>query len=175
MKFAVEKIEAMIYTVRGQRVMLDSDLAKLYSVETKRLNEQVRRNLDRFPPDFMFQLTSDEFEVLKSQIATSKTGSGGKQKLPLVFTENGVAMLSGILHSQQAIQVNIAIMRTFTKLRSFLAMDSSLEEDIGKLKNGTNQLFKIVFERLDNLEEQITPKLPTNRKKIGIRSDRSKD
>lgn len=87
--FPVEKIEAMICTIREQRVMLDSDFAKLYSVETKRLNEQVRRNPDRFPPDFMFQLTSDEFEVLKSQIATSKTGSGGKQKLPLVFTENG--------------------------------------------------------------------------------------
>lgn len=171
MKFPLEKIEAMIYTVRGQRVMLDSDLAKLYSVETKRLNEQVRRNLDRFPPDFMFQLTSEEFEVLKSQIATSKIGSGGKQKLPLVFTENGVAMLSGILNSKQAIQVNIAIMRTFTKLRSFLVMDISLNEEVGKLKDGTNQLFKIVFERLDNLEDQITPRLPANRKKIGLKSD----
>lgn len=172
MKFPVEKIEAMIYTIRGLKVMLDSDLAKLYGVETRRLNEQVRRNLDRFPSDFMFQLTSDEFEVLKSQFATSKLGSGGKQKLPLVFTENGVAMLSGILNSQQAIQVNIAIMRTFTRLRSFLAMDTSMKEDIGKLKNGTNQLFKIVFERLDNIEDQITPKLPANRKKIGLRPDR---
>ncbi|MDD4974626.1 MAG: ORF6N domain-containing protein [Bacteriovorax sp.] len=172
MKFQIEKIEAMIYTVRGQRVMLDSDLAKLYGVETKRLNEQVRRNLDRFPLDFMFKLTSEEFEVLKSQIATSKTGSGGKQKQPLVFTENGVAMLSGILNSKQAIQVNIAIMRTFTKLRSFLAMESTLKEEVGKLKDGTNQLFKIVFERLDNLEDQVTPKLPANRKKIGLRPDR---
>ncbi len=129
MNFQIQKIEAIIYTFRGQRVMLDSDLAKLYWVETKRINEQVRRNLDRFPLDFMFQLTPDEFEILKSQSATSKSGSGGKQKLPLVFTENGVAMLSGILNSSQAIQVNIAIMRTFTKLRSFLAMDSSLKEE----------------------------------------------
>jgi hypothetical protein len=116
--------------------------------------------------------TAEEFEVLKSQFATSKSGSGGKQKLPLVFTENGVAMLSGILNSPQAIQVNIAIMRTFTKLRSFLAMDSSLKKEVGRLKDGTNQLFKIVFERLDNLEEQITPKLPANRKRIGLRPDR---
>ncbi len=92
-----ETIEAIIYIIRGQRVMLDSDLAKLYGVETKRLNEQVRRNSDRFPLDFMFKLTPEEFEFLKSQNATSKSGSGGKQKQPLVFTENGVAMLSGIL------------------------------------------------------------------------------
>lgn len=169
MEFPVDKIEAMIYTIRGLRVMLDSDLAKLYGVETKRLNEQVRRNSDRFPLDFMFQLTSDEFVILKSQFATSKNGSGGKQKVPLVFTENGVAMLSGILNSKEAIQVNIAIMRTFTKLRSFLVMDYSLKEEVGTFKDGTNQLFKIVFERLDNLEEQITPKLPANRKKIGLR------
>lgn len=172
MTFSVEKIETMIYTIRNHRVMLDSDLAKLYGVETKRLNEQVRRNLERFPDDFMFQLTAEEFEVLKSQFATSKLGSGGKQKKPLVFTENGVAMLSGILNSKQAIQVNITIMRIFTKLRSFLAMGPSLQEEVGKIKISTNQLFKIVFERLDTLEEQITPKLPENRKKIGFKSDR---
>jgi hypothetical protein len=142
MQLAVERIEAMIYTIRGHRVMLDSDLAKLYGVETKRLNEQVRRSSDRFPQDFMFKLTSEEFDVLKSQIATSKTGSGGKQKQPLVFTENGVAMLSGVLKSNQAVQVNIAIMRTFTKLRSFLSMESSLKEEVGTLKKNTNQLFK---------------------------------
>jgi hypothetical protein len=109
---------------------------------------------------------------LKSQIATSKSGSGGKQKKPLVFTENGVAMLSGILNSKQAIQVNITIMRIFTKLRSFLAIGPSLKEEVGKLKTNTNQLFKVVFERLDTLEEQITPKLPANRKKIGFQSDK---
>jgi hypothetical protein len=169
MQFPVEKIEAMIYTIRGQRVMLDSDLAKLYGVETKRLNEQVRRNSDRFPPDFMFRLTLEEFEFLKSQIATSKTGSGGKQKQPLVFTENGVAMLSGVLNSKQAIEVNIAIMRTFTKLRSFLAMESSLKEEVGSLKNNTNQLFKIVFEKLDDLEDCL-PEHPKDRKRIGLKA-----
>lgn len=168
MDFPIEKIEAMIYTIRGHRVMLDSDLARLYGVETKRLNEQVTRNSDRFPHDFMFRLTTEEFDVLKSQIATSKSGSGGKQKQPLVFTENGVAMLSGVLHSQQAIQVNIAIMRTFTKLRSFLAMDSSLKEEVGTLKKNTNQLFKIIFSRLDDLEE-VLPEHPKDRKRIGLK------
>ena len=148
--------------------MLDSDLANLYGVETKRLNEQVRRNLDRFPEDFMFQLSPNEFEVLKSQFATSKSGSGGKQKQPLVFTENGVAMLSGVLNSQQAIQVNIAIMRTFTKLRSFLALGSELKAEVGQLKQDTRQLFKVVFERLDSIEGQVAPKLPRHRKKIGL-------
>ncbi len=170
MQLPVETIEAMIYTIRGQRVMLDSDLAKLYEVETRRLNEQVKRNSDRFPEDFMFKLTTEEFDVLKSQTATSKTGSGGKQKLPLVFTENGVAMLSGILNSKQAIQVNIAIMRTFTKLRSFFAMESSLKDDMGQLKKDANYLFKIVFERLDNLEKGL-PEHPKNRKKIGLKGN----
>src|SRR4051812_29859941 len=107
----LSKIENMIYFVRGQKIMLDSDLAKLYEVETKALNQAVRRNLDRFPKDFMFQLTSEEYQALKSQSVTSKVGRGGKQKLPLVFTENGLAMLSGVLNSSRAVQVNIAIMR----------------------------------------------------------------
>ncbi len=117
-KLDLEDIGEIIYIIRGHRVLIDSDLASLYGVETKRLNKQVRRNIDRFPDDFMFQLTSQEYEFLKSQIATSKRGSGGKQKLPLVFTENGVAMLSSVLNSKQAIRVNISIMRIFTKLRS---------------------------------------------------------
>ncbi len=100
-----------------------------------------------------------------------KAASGGKHKLPLVFTENGVAMLSSILKSSQSIQVNIAIMRTFTKLRSFLAMESSLKYEVDNLKENTGHLFKIVFERLDGIEEQITPKLPPNRKKIGIKKE----
>lgn len=93
----LNQIERMIYVIRGLKVMLDSNLAELYEVDTKQLNRQVRRNILRFPSDFMFQLTAEEYEVLKCQIGTSKTGRGGKQKLPLVFTENGVAMLSGIL------------------------------------------------------------------------------
>lgn len=162
-------IEKMIYIVRGQKVMLDSDLATLYGVETRRLNEQVKRNIDRFPDDFMIQLTKEEYDALKSQIATSKKGRGGKQKLPMVFTENGLAMLSGVLNSKRAIQVNISIMRLFTKLRSFLLLERDLNERVSQLEKGTNKLFKIVFERLDNLEEAVTTKIPKKRKKIGIK------
>lgn len=171
----LSQTERMIYLIRGQKVMLDSDLAELYQVETKQLNRQVRRNILRFPNDFMFQLTSEEYEVLKCQFGTSKPGSGGKQKLPLVFTENGVAMLSGILNSDRAILVNIAIMRIFTRLRSFLAMENSLESKVTKLQEGTNKLFKIVFERLDSMDEEILelknekPLLPSKRKKIGLK------
>ena len=163
------QIEKMIYVIRGQKVMLDSDLAELYGVETKVLNQSVRRNLDRFPQDFMFQLTPEEYHFLKSQIVTSKNGSGGKQKLPLVFTENGLAMLSGILNSDRAISVNIAIMRIFTRLRSFLLLEQDLRNEIKDLKKGTSQMFKIVFERLDNLED-TAPSLNPNRKKIGVKT-----
>ncbi len=163
------QIEKMIYVIRGQKVMLDSDLAELYGVETKVLNQSVRRNLDRFPQDFMFQLTPEEYHFLKSQIVTSKNGTGGKQKLPLVFKENGLAMLSGILNSDRAISVNIAIMRIFTRLRSFLLLEQDLRNEIKDLKKGTSQMFKIVFERLDNLED-TAPSLNPNRKKIGVKT-----
>lgn len=163
-----DKIQGLIYIFRGQRVMLDSDLADLYGVETRRLNEQVKRNIDRFPDDFMFQLSREEYEFLKSQIATSKAGRGGKQKLPMVFSENGLAMLSGVLNSKRAIQVNISIMRIFTKLRSFLLLEKDLNERVTQLEKGTSKLFKIVFERLDTIESE-TPSLPKNRRKIGIK------
>lgn len=161
------KIEKMIYLIRGQKVMLDSDLATLYGVETKVLNQAVKRNEKRFPKDFMFQLSYEEYEILKSQFVTSRLEWGGKRKQPLVFTENGVAMLSGILNSDRAIEVNISIMRIFTKLRSFLMMENALGEKINKLEHGANQLFKVVFERLDSIEER-TPSLKPNRKKIGL-------
>jgi hypothetical protein len=119
MEFPVDQIQNMIYEIRGQRVMLDSDLAKLYGVETKAFNQSVKRNIRRFPNDFMFKLTSEEYEALRSQIVTSKEGKGGRRYQPLVFIESSVAMLSGILKSTRAIDVNIAIMRTFIKLRSF--------------------------------------------------------
>jgi len=171
MQFPVEKIEAMIYTIRDQRVMLDSDLAKLYDVETGALNRQVKRNISRFPQDFMFQLTDEESEALRCQFGISKFGKGGRRYQPFVFTECGVAMLSSVLLSERAAQVNISIMRTLLKLRSFFAMESSLSDRVEKLEKGTNQLFKVVFEQLDSIKEQVTPKLPTNRKKIGLRAN----
>lgn len=163
------KIENIIYVIRGQKVMLDSDLAILYEIDTRQLNRQVRRNIDRFPNDFMFELSSEEYQSLMCQIGTSKKGRGGRQKLPLVFTEPGVAMLSSVLNSDRAVLVNISIIRTFIKLRSFLAMESSLESRVNKLEQGTNKLFKIVFERLDSVEEVVETKLPSRRKKIGLK------
>jgi hypothetical protein len=174
MSFSIESIEAMIYTIRGHKVMLDSDLAKLYGVETKRLIEQVKRNQNRFPDDFLIICSLNDLDDLRSQIATAKTTTPWNHKrrsAPMLFTENGVAMLSTVLNSERAIQVNIAIMRTFTKLRSFLSMENSLEGRVGTIEKGTHKLFKIVFQRLDTLDEQITPKLPANRKKIGLKED----
>ncbi len=166
---SLSKIESIIYLVRGQKVMLDSDLAKLYGIETSQLNRQVRRNLGRFPDDFMFELTSEEFNSLICQIGISKRRRGGRQKLPLVFTGPGVAMLSSVLNSERAVLVNISMMRTFIKLRSFLGMESSMESRVNKLEQGTNRLLKVVFERLDSVEEVIQTKLPSRRKKIGLK------
>ena len=161
-------IEKMIYVIRDQKVMLDSDLADLYGVETRVLNQSVQRNLARFPNDFMFQLTEEEHDSLRSQIVISKKGKGGRRYMPYVFTENGVAMLSSVLNSEKAILINVSIMRIFTRLRSFLLLEKDLSDRVTKLEQGTNQMFKVVFERLDNYEEMVTPKLPGNRKKVGL-------
>src|SRR5258705_4797833 len=115
---SVQLIERRIYLIRGQKVMIDEDLAELYGVPTKRLNQQVSRNRKRFPDDFMFRLNKTEAENLRLQFATSRSGHGGRRSLPYVFTEQGVAMLSSVLNSEQAIEVNITIMRAFVKLRS---------------------------------------------------------
>ena len=117
---SVRLIERRIYLIRGQKVMIDFDLAELYGVPTKRLNERVARNKKRFPGDFMFRLSTDEAESLRSQFATSNTGRGGRRHLPYAFTEQGVAMLSSVLNSEQAIEVNIAIMRAFVRLRQIV-------------------------------------------------------
>lgn len=174
MDFSNEKIEAMIYTINGHKVMLDSDLANLYGVETKRLIEQVKRNLNRFPDDFLIICDLDNLNDLRSQIATANATNHWNHKrrtTPMLFTENGVAMLSTVLNSERAIQINIAIMRTFTKLRSFLAIESSIDTRVTNLEKNTHKLFKIVFERLDRIEDQVTPRLPANRKRIGIKND----
>jgi len=169
MNAQIHKIEKMIYLIREQKVMLDMDLAELYQVETKKLNQTVKRNIKRFPFDFMFQLSNQEFKNLKSQIVTSSL-HGGRRKLPTAFTENGIAMLSGILNSDRAIFINIAIMRIFTKLRSFLMLEKDISTRMDKLEQGTNKMFKIVFERLDDIDEKITPKLAENRRKIGLKN-----
>ena len=162
-------IEKMIYVIRDQKVMMDKDLADLYEVETKVLNQAVKRNISRFPNDFMFQVTTEECENLRSQIVTSSLIHGGRRYLPYVFTENGVAMLSSVLSSEKAIQINVSIMRIFTRLRSFLMLEKDLSDRVSKLEQGTNQMFKVVFERLDNYEELTAPRLPANRKKLGLK------
>jgi hypothetical protein len=163
-----ELVMNKIYLIRNQKVMLDSDLAELYLVETKVLNQQVKRNLKRFPDDFMFQLTEQEFDHLKSQFVTSSWG--GKRKLPYVFTEQGVAMLSGILNSDLAIAVNIQIMRIFTRIRQMLADNTDLCLDIEKIKNkldNQDKNMEIVFRYLDELLEK--KENPIKRNKIGYK------
>lgn len=162
-------IEKMIYIIRDQKVMLDSDLAQLYEVETRIINRNVQRNSKRFPPDFVFQLSEEEYETLFSQFGISKESKGGRRYLPYVFTENGVAMLSSVLNSEKAILINVSIMRIFTRLRSFLMLEKDLSDRVTKLEQGTNQMFKVVFERLDNYEEMVTPRLPGSRKKVGLK------
>ncbi|MBK24679.1 MAG: DNA-binding protein [Halobacteriovorax sp.] len=163
-------IEKKIYIIRDTKVMLDSDLADLYGVETKYLNRQVKRNLERFPKEFMFQLSKIEFDSLKCQFGTSKKGRGGKQKLPFVFTEYGIAALSGVINSPIAIRCNIAIIKTFIEMRKVLKQDESLSQKLEKLEEGTNQMFKVVFERLDDLEA-VAPLLPPRRTKIGFKKN----
>lgn len=155
-----EVILSKIYLIRESKVMLDSDLSELYGVETRRLNEQVKRNFLRFPDDFMFQLSVDEFNNLKSQIATSSWG--GRRKPPFVFTEHGVLMLSSILNSERAIKVNIQIMRIFTKVRQLLTDNLSVKLEIGEIKKklaNQDKNIELVFNYLDELiEKQENPK-----------------
>ena len=168
-----EVVMNKIYVIRNQKVMLDIDLAGLYQVETKVLNQQVKRNLKRFPDDFMFQLTQSEFENLKSQFVTSSWG--GKRKLPLVFTEQGVAMLSGILNSDRAIAVNIQIMRIFTRVRQMLTDNTELRLDIEKIKkklDNQDKNMEIVFRYLDELLEKKENPVP--RTKIGYKMPKNK-
>jgi len=147
----IERIERLILLIRGHKVMLDSDLAELYGVTTKRLNEQVRRNLSRFPEDFMFQLTESETHLLRSQFATSKEGRGGRRYLPYAFTEHGVAMLSSVLNSERAIKVNIEIMRAFVRLRRLLASHADLVRKLDTLERKYDAQFKVVFDAIREL------------------------
>jgi hypothetical protein len=149
-----EHIEQSILLIRHQKVMLDSDLAELYGVSTKRLNEQVKRNRARFPGDFMFQLTVSEAEILRSQFTTSKKGGGGRRYLPYAFTEQGVAMLSSVLNSPRAIQVNIEIMRAFVRLRRILASHAALTRKLDALEEKYDAQFKVVF---DAIREMMKP------------------
>jgi len=148
-----EVIERRILLIRGHKVMIDRHLAELYEVPTFRLNEAVKRNRRRFPEDFMFQLTKEETDSLKSQNAMSKPGRGGRRTLPYVFTEQGVAMLSTVLNSERAIAVNIAVMRTFVRLRQLLAGHKQLAERLAAMEKRYDRRFKAVFDILKQLME----------------------
>ncbi|MCD6328994.1 MAG: ORF6N domain-containing protein [Candidatus Cloacimonetes bacterium] len=152
-----------IIFVRNCKVMLDSDLAELYGVETKQLKRAVRRNIDRFPDDFMFELTFEEYESLRSQFGTSSWG--GRRYLPFVFTEQGIAMLSSVLHSERAINVNITIMRAFVNLRKLLQTNEELNQKLLEMEKKYDKQFKIVFQVLKNLMEQPEPP----KKEIGFK------
>ena len=167
---SAELIERKIYLIRNKKVMLDSDLAKLYDVETKVLNQAVKRNIARFPKDFMFRLNKEEaLELSRSQIVTLKRGQNIKY-LPHVFTENGVAMLSSVLNSEMAIQVNIQIMRTFTKIREMLSSHKDLKRKIEEMEKKYDSQFKIVFNAIKELmtlpEKQV--------RKIGFKIEKEK-
>lgn len=172
---AEQKILNRIYVIRGQKIMIDEDLAEMYSVETKRLNEQVKRNIKRFPKDFMFTLTEKEFNNLKSQNATSslpdgKAGWGGRRKLPIAFTEQGVAMLSSILNSDTAIEVNIRIIRVFTKLKEFALTHKEILLQLAKLEKvvkGNSKDIENVFAVLKELIDKDAKQTPRN--KIGFK------
>jgi hypothetical protein len=162
----VEIIEKKILLIRGEKVMLDADLAELYGVETFNLNKAVKRNTDRFPEDFMFQLSKEEAVSLRFQIGMSKgTGRGGRRYLPYVFTEQGVAMLSSVLNSKRAVQVNIEIMRTFVKLRKMIASNKELAKRLDELEGKYDAQFKVVF---DAIRELMTPPEP-KRRRIGFK------
>jgi hypothetical protein len=168
----VEIIEREIYLIRGCKVMLDSDLAALYEVPTKRVNEAVRRNLDRFPDDFMFQLTAEELEtILRSQFAISSSGHGGRRFQPYAFTEHGVAMLSSVLSSQRAVALNILIIRAFVRLRGYLATHQDLArklEDVERTQQTHGAHIQQIYDCIDRLLE---PPPEPSRRRIGFRNE----
>ena len=172
-----KKIRNLIYTIRGKQVMLDSDLAALYQVETKNLNKAVKRNIERFPVSFCFQLTEEEVENLRFQIGTSSLNYGGRRYLPYVFTEQGVAMLSSVLRSEKAALINIAIMRAFVEIRKTIALESLLSQQILELKNNLEErlsehdiqlmeIYTVMEQFVDDKQERTNWE---NRKRLGYK------
>src|SRR6266576_507468 len=163
----ITPIEKRIFILRGERIMLSFDIAVLYGIEPKALVQAVKRNIDRFPEDFMFQLNDQEFRNLKSQFVTSSWG-GIRRAKPYAFSEQGVAMLSSVLRSKRAVQVNIAIMRPFVRVREILAGNQELARKVTELEKKYDIQFKVVFDAIRNL---MAPSPPVNRKQIGFRGE----
>ena len=166
----VERIERVILVLRGHKVIIDKNLAALYGVTTKRLNEQVKRNIDRFPNDFVFQLTAQEFNNLRSQFATSSTGWGGTRKLPLVFTEHGALMAASVLNSPKAIEMSIWVVRAFVKLRNILATHRQLAEKLNELERKLSIHDKQIVVLFDAIRGLMSPPEKPKRR-IGFGGD----
>jgi hypothetical protein len=162
-------VEQSIYLIRKHKVMLDEDLAQLYGTETGALVRAVQRNRERFPLDFMFQLSEQEVSALRCQIGISKSGRGGRRYLPYVFTEQGIAMLSGVLNSPRAIAVNIEIMRAFVRLRSLIESHAELAEKLNHLEKRYDHQFRVVF---DAIREIMNPEQPPKKRRIGFGNDK---
>jgi phage regulator Rha-like protein len=185
--YFIQSIQNRIYELRGERVMLDRDLAALYEVETKALNRAVKRNIERFPKDFMFQLTKEEFETLRYQIATSNDNlsplrlqietsntRGGTRYLPYAFTEQGVAMLSGVLHSDKAINMNIAIMRAFVEIRRITLNKTGLKQQLEEIKQRISEhdmQLSQIYDAIENLLDETAAQNKWNdRERIGFKT-----
>lgn len=168
----LQTIQNRIHEIRGQKIMLDFDLAELYEVETKRLKEAVRRNIKRFPSDFMFELTRDEYNSLRSQFATLESGRGQYSKFnPFAFTEQGVAMLSSVLNSEKAIEVNITIIRVFVLIRQYALSHKDLTGKLKKLEAKYNKQFKDVYEAINYLLQKDKLIIDqSKRKRIGFKT-----
>ncbi len=179
----LEPVEPLILVVRGERIIVDVDLARIYGVPTKRLNEQVKRNLDRFPPDFLFQLTRSEVDSLRSQIATSNVGRGGRRYLPFAFTEHGAIMAANVLNSPQATQMSVFVVRAFVKMRSVLSDTKSLARKLAQLENELKSRLDVhetaiveVLQRVMNMLDP-PPQPEPKRRQIGFHAadDREKE
>jgi hypothetical protein len=171
-----KRILRIIIVIRGEKVILDSDLAELYGVETRRLNEQVRRNMHKFPDDFMFQLSKDEYETLKSQIATSSPGWGGRRRPPLVFTEHGALQAANVLNSTQANKMSVFIVRTFVRLREMALSNEKLARKVDQLERRVSDHDEVLIELVREIRRLIDiPKPKGEKRSIGfISTDRSK-
>jgi len=169
-------IQSLIYTIRGERVMLDADLAALYGVETRRLNEQVIRNLDRFPGDFMFRLTRQELRALISQFAISNGGRGGRTKCPYAFTEHGAIMAASVLNTPRAVEMSVFVVRAFVRLRAFLATHKELADKLAELERRLSSHDEQIVAIIDAIKRLMAPPArpeapaPPDKRRIGFRS-----
>ena len=169
------RILSSILIIRNTKVILDSDLAELYGVETRRLNEQVRRNLSKFPDDFMFQLSKEEFEILKSQIATSSSNWGGRRKPPLVFTEHGALQAANVLNSEQASRMSVFIIRAFVQLREMAFTNEILSQKFEQLENRVTQHDNVMINIIEEIRNLIDSPKSKNGKQIGFRIPEKKE